>query len=288
VSASPGTAIAAAASVAATSTELRNGMLQTVAVSASQTTTTNQPKTAASTPAPASARSIVGQKPSSNDTVTVSGVTYSPAQIGRSSETIRIQFAEVIDYFLSTPEESYTYSGNDIISTLTAFQGYANTKIGVHDTLSRAQAASVLARTFGLQRSATAKAGESNFSDVNPKDVHAANIDALYENGVTAGCATAPLRFCPAQAITRRQFATMLGKAMQRTGRYTLNVTYTSFNDVAQGSNGYAQIAFVDGYNLLQPCSGSGGTRMFCPDQPLIRGEAIRMLARYFHVTNNL
>ena len=41
-------------------------------------------------------------------------------------------------------------------------------------------------------------------------NTHAANIDALAAAGVTAGCRTDPLSYCPDQPVTRAQLATFL------------------------------------------------------------------------------
>ena len=45
-------------------------------------------------------------------------------------------------------------------------------------------------------------------------DTHEANIDALAAAGVTKGCKTDPLRYCPDQAVTRAQMATFLVRAL--------------------------------------------------------------------------
>ena len=40
------------------------------------------------------------------------------------------------------------------------------------------------------------------------------SIDTLYEAGVTVGCSTDPLRFCPEGALTRAEMATFLLRAV--------------------------------------------------------------------------
>ena len=60
----------------------------------------------------------------------------------------------------------------------------------------------------------TAPADTAGFVDVDPGSVHAANIDALAAAGITRGCATQPLRFCPGQPVTRAQMATFLTRAL--------------------------------------------------------------------------
>ena len=40
-------------------------------------------------------------------------------------------------------------------------------------------------------------------------------VENLYEDNVTGGCATDPLRYCPLASITRGQMAVFLTKAFQ-------------------------------------------------------------------------
>ncbi|MXW96977.1 MAG: S-layer homology domain-containing protein [Acidimicrobiaceae bacterium] len=73
------------------------------------------------------------------------------------------------------------------------------------DPLTRAQTASMLVRGFGIDPAA-APAG---FTDT-AGSVHAGDIDALYAAGVTNGCRSGPLLYCPRQPTTREQAATLL------------------------------------------------------------------------------
>ena len=75
------------------------------------------------------------------------------------------------------------------------------------EAVTRAQMASFLVRAFDLDEAPTA-----GFVDT-AGNTHEANIDALAAGRVTAGCATGPLRYCPAKAVTRAQMATFLGRA---------------------------------------------------------------------------
>ena len=49
---------------------------------------------------------------------------------------------------------------------------------------------------------------------MDPSSVHAAAIDALYAAGITRGCSTRPLRYCPNNAVTRAQMASFLTRAL--------------------------------------------------------------------------
>ena len=80
-----------------------------------------------------------------------------------------------------------------------------------YETVTRARMASFLVRAFGLP-----VAPSAGFADVEG-GVHAANIDALAASGVTSGCRTEPLRYCPSRATTRAQMATFLVRALADT-----------------------------------------------------------------------
>ena len=74
--------------------------------------------------------------------------------------------------------------------------------------VTRGQMATFLVRAFDLQAAAAA-----GFADTDG-NTHQANIDALAAAGVTAGCKTDPLRYCPDRSVTRGQMATFLARAL--------------------------------------------------------------------------
>ena len=76
-----------------------------------------------------------------------------------------------------------------------------------HDTVTRAQVASFLARALELGSAEPVGFGDTAGS------VHEANIDALYAAGITAGCSTVLLLFCPRDLTTRAQMASLLNRA---------------------------------------------------------------------------
>ena len=73
--------------------------------------------------------------------------------------------------------------------------------------ISREQAALFLARGMELDTPAITA---SSFSDVDPSSPYAAAIEALYQQGIIAGCATNPLRFCPQDLMSRAQGGALL------------------------------------------------------------------------------
>ena len=76
------------------------------------------------------------------------------------------------------------------------------------DSVTRAQMATFFVHAFALEAATPA-----GFTDTDG-NVHAPNIDALAAAGITAGCKTDPLRYCPDQPVTRAQMATFLHRAL--------------------------------------------------------------------------
>ena len=75
-------------------------------------------------------------------------------------------------------------------------------------SVTRAQMAAFLVRAFDLEA-----AEPAGFTDT-AGNTHEANIDALAAAGVTAGCKTEPLSYCPDKSVTRAQMATFLARAL--------------------------------------------------------------------------
>jgi hypothetical protein len=124
----------------------------------------------------------------------------------------------------------------------------------------RGQIASMIARANGLE--ATSRAG---FRDV--EGVHADNIDALAEAGITRGCTDD--RFCPANATTRAEMASFVDRAFD-----TLTTGGQWYRDV---SGTHAQS--ID--NLAANGIAAGCTELtFCPNRTVLRGQVALFLAR--------
>ena len=79
------------------------------------------------------------------------------------------------------------------------------------DPAKRSQTASFLVRAFNLEA-----ADSVGFEDT-AGSVHEADIDALRAAGVTTGCSSEPLLFCPDQLTTRAQMASFLNRARSLT-----------------------------------------------------------------------
>ena len=83
--------------------------------------------------------------------------------------------------------------------------------------VTRAHMATFLKRALDLE-----PAPSAGFADVSG-GAHAANIDALAAAGITGGCSRDPLRYCPADSVTRAQMATFLARALGLVARPSLD-----------------------------------------------------------------
>ena len=71
----------------------------------------------------------------------------------------------------------------------------------------------------------------ATFSDVPLSDPFFGYIEFMYQGGYTGGCATGPLRYCPADPITRGQMAVFLERS-KRGAMFNRTPTGTVFTDV--------------------------------------------------------
>ena len=75
-------------------------------------------------------------------------------------------------------------------------------------SVTRGEMAAFLVRAFDIPPGPLA-----GFADVEADSWYTANVDALAGAGVTVGCSTQPLRFCPDRSVTRGEMATFLARA---------------------------------------------------------------------------
>ena len=92
-------------------------------------------------------------------------------------------------------------------------------------SVTRAQMATFLVHAFDLDTAPAA-----GFADTAGSP-HETNIDALAAAGITTGCKTDPLRYCPDQSVTRAQMATFLHRALLRQKEPTAEVEPVAISD---------------------------------------------------------
>jgi hypothetical protein len=78
--------------------------------------------------------------------------------------------------------------------------------------VTRAEMAAFLLRVLDEEESLAPYRGE--FADVPAGVWYTQHVERLSELGVTAGCATAPQRYCPGQSVNRAQMAAFIVRAL--------------------------------------------------------------------------
>jgi regulation of enolase protein 1 (concanavalin A-like superfamily) len=118
------------------------------------------------------------------------------------------------------------------------------------------------------------------FVDVLPSHWAWTFIERLYTAGITGGCATNPLLYCPEQTVTRAQMAVFLLKGIH-TSSYTPPPVgaSTGFGDVPTN---YWAAAFIKQLAAERITSGCGGGN-YCPGAPTTRAEMAVFLLRAKH-----
>ncbi|MCY4068142.1 MAG: hypothetical protein OXE79_03400 [Acidimicrobiaceae bacterium] len=142
--------------------------------------------------------------------------------------------------------------------------------------ITRAQAADYIVAAFGLPDSENAV-----FADVPQDAAHAAAINALRAAGITNGCSSEPLNYCPDKLITLQEFASLI----VRTGRYIateatdetgIEPVFADLDDASdthrEAVTEFAEDGSLDG-------TGCGGNRL-CPRDPITAWEFAVILAR--------
>ena len=110
--------------------------------------------------------------------------------------------------------------------------------------------------------------------------------EAMYDNGLSAGCLASPLKFCPWNQIPREQ-AVIFILRLKYGGSYTpppaTGTVFADMTNVNYYATQWAERAYQDG--LIPNCGTSGGKPLFCPRAPVSRGLAAYMIVRAKNLT---
>jgi peptidyl-Lys metalloendopeptidase len=106
-------------------------------------------------------------------------------------------------------------------------------------------------------------------------------IERLYASGITAGCGTSPLIYCPESSVTRAQMAIFLLKAKYGAS-YTPPVVgvSTGFNDVPIT---YWDAAWIKEL-VLEGITAGCGSGNYCPESPVTRAQMAVFLVLTFNL----
>jgi hypothetical protein len=147
-----------------------------------------------------------------------------------------------------------------------------------NQSVSRAQMAVFLLR--GIHGAGyTPPAATGIFADVPVTHPFAAWIERLHAEGITGGCATSPLRYCPDQAVTRGPIAVFLLRAKHGSS-YQPPAATGIFTDVPLNHPFARWIEQLSREGISGGCATSPAR--YCPDLVLTRGQMAVLLVRAF------
>ena len=116
------------------------------------------------------------------------------------------------------------------------------------------------------------------FADVLASHPFARWIEQLFHDGITGGCDTSPLRYCPGNTVTRAAMAIFLLRAKHGAGFVPPDATGTVFGDVP-GSDFFAPwIEQLAAEGITGGCGGGN----YCPNQAVTRAQMAIFLVRAF------
>ena len=120
----------------------------------------------------------------------------------------------------------------------------------------------------------------STFEDVSISDGSWRSIETIYSAGITGGCGTLPLIYCPAKPVTRAEMAVFLLRSIHGSSYTPPGVgSSTNFADVATN---YWSAAWIKQLAVEGITGGCGGGN-FCPEAPVTRDQMAVFLLRAKH-----
>ena len=144
-------------------------------------------------------------------------------------------------------------------------KGCGSSKFCPEQAVTRQQMASFLVRALDLP----AHPAGGAHTDVDPRNVHGADIAALAAAGITKGCG--PDRFCPTEPVTRQQMASFLVRALELD-----TAENAGFSDVSSDNVHRADIAALAAAGITKGC----GPDRFCPTDVVTREQMASFLVR--------
>lgn len=177
----------------------------------------------------------------------------------------------------AAPECTWSVTVNGSFMTLTspasgAGSGEVTFTVPSNNT-GAALSGSVTAATTSVP--VTQRESATVFTDVNPPDFDFDFANTLYTAGITAGCSTQALEYCPNDLITRGQMAVFLVTSVLGTSDFT----YTAapyFTDVPPTDPFFKFIQKLRDLNITNGCSATE----YCPNDPVTRAQMAAFIIR--------
>jgi hypothetical protein len=119
----------------------------------------------------------------------------------------------------------------------------------------------------------------STFTDVAASHWAKDWINRLYNAGITTGCGSSPLRYCPEGTVTRAQMAVLVLRSKHGSTYAPPTATGTQFSDVPASHWAANWIEQFATEGITTGC----GSNNYCPESPVTRAEMALFLLRGVH-----
>ncbi len=114
------------------------------------------------------------------------------------------------------------------------------------------------------------------FTDVLSSYWAASYIEKLYNAGITSGCSTSPLMYCPESTVTRAQMAVFILRGIHGSSYVPPAATGTVFTDIPADYWAASWIEQLAAEGITSGCGGSS----YCPDTTVTRAQMAIFLLR--------
>lgn len=152
------------------------------------------------------------------------------------------------------------------------------------DSVTRAQMAIFLGRAINGS-SFTPPPATGIFADVPTTSFAADWIEQFFNDGITGGCATKPLRYCPSNPVTRAQMAVFLLRS-KFGSNYTPPPATGIFADVPVGSFAADWIEDLSNRGITSGCLSN--PLRYCPNSTVTRAQMAIFIVRTFNLDSTL
>ena len=110
-------------------------------------------------------------------------------------------------------------------------------------------------------------------------------IERMYQLGITGGCCTSPMLYCPGSSVNRRQMAAFLCRA---NSKGPLTPATPTFADVPASDPGYGYVERMADAASWGGTAVTGGCAVspprYCPYDPVTRGQMAVFIVRAFSI----
>jgi hypothetical protein len=130
----------------------------------------------------------------------------------------------------------------------------------------------------GGPHASTPPTGNATFDDVDGTHWAFTWIERIYNDNITGGCSTTPLKYCPDDSVTRAQMAVFLDKGMAYPSSFTPpNLTPTFTDTVGHWAEDW--IEALKNHGVTSGCA----TGLYCPEDPVTRAQMAVFLLKAEH-----